>query len=241
MSATWAIRLPMEQGAALGRMAHVAGLSACVVDNDVWVRGDVFDETFSPLLRGMAHGEFFWIELDGEQLRARDARIPTQRLPQQTWRPLAEFLDVSLPSAGWPAEFPDETQGVALRLEPAADFCEPNLLLTTRTAWSHYAVSAPQVRLSRWQFATSVTGEVLIHGEPLPPLPGQRFVARDGIATPAGWTWQPAVDVAVVRQLFQLSANDLALWRASGECEIVRAEQFVAATRSAVRATCEIS
>ena len=78
---------------------------------------------------------------------------------------------------------------------------------------------------------------VAIHGTPLPPLPGRMFCETDGVAAQAGWTWTPAVEARIVRQVLGLAKGDLALLHADGSWEHLRAGGFVAATRSAVRLT----
>ena len=98
-------------------------------------------------------------------------------------------------------------------------------------------IEAPQVRLDRWRFAVAADGRVAVHGQPLPPLPGRRWVEQEGIAVPAGWTWTPAVEAALLRQVFGLAEGDVALWDVDGAWERIAADEFVRATRAAVRAT----
>jgi hypothetical protein len=184
----------------------------------------------------LGEGDFFWIEPDGSSLRSFEARIPTDRLPQPSWQPLANLIEWELPPAGWPADC-SAIQRIPLRLAPTERWLEPSLLLTSLAIWADYAVTASQVRLDRWRFAATSRGSALIQGDPLPPIPGRQFVVREGIAVPAGLSWQPAVDAAVVRQSLQLGPTDVALWSADDRCEIIHAEQFVAATRAAVRLT----
>jgi hypothetical protein len=104
-------------------------------------------------------------------------------------------------------------------------------------AWRDYAVAAPQIRLNCLSFAASDDSQALVRGEPLPPLPGTRFVEVSGVAVPLGWTWWPAVDAEVVRQALGFAEYDLALFTSAGECELIVADDFVRATRSAVRLT----
>ena len=80
---------------------------------------------------------------------------------------------------------------------------------------------------------------MIVRGTPLPPLPGERWVECEGIATPAGWRWSPAVEAAIVRAVFGLQPGDLALWQTDGTWQRVRAAEFTAASRAAVRATAE--
>jgi hypothetical protein len=59
------------------------------------------------------------------------------------------------------------------------------------------------------------------------------------VAVPAGWTWRPALDAAVLRQRLGVEQGELALLAPDGTCEKLSADAFVGATRSAVRLTAE--
>jgi hypothetical protein len=114
-----------------------------------------------------------------------------------------------------------------------------SVLLTSIDGWTAYAIQAPQVRLNRWQFAAAQDGRAIVRGDPLPPLPGERWVEREGIAVPAGWRWSPPVEAAIVRAVFGLEPGDLALWQTDGTWRRIRAADFAPASRAAVRATAE--
>jgi hypothetical protein len=79
----------------------------------------------------------------------------------------------------------------------------------------------------------------LIHGTPLPPVRGSRFVDHDGLAVPAGFHWSPAVEVTVVKKAFGIADKMVVLWREDGSLEEIADEQLVPVTRSAVRMTWE--
>jgi hypothetical protein len=152
------------------------------------------------------------------------------------WEPLARWLGVAIPSpcaAGRPG------QAVAIQLHRCFDFQEPSILLTTMEPWATCADDCPQVRLDRWRFAVAADGRVLVQGLPLPSLPGQRLVEREGIAVPAGWSWSPPVEPAVVRELFRLDSGSLAIWHVDGSWERIASGDFVRATRAAIRASAE--
>jgi hypothetical protein len=103
--------------------------------------------------------------------------------------------------------------------------------------WNRYGQTAPQVRLRDCFFAVAADQRVVIRGTQLPPLPGTRYVERDGIATAIGWTWYPAVGSLVLRDVFQLHQQDLALLYGNQAWERVAGDHFVRATRSAIRVT----
>ena len=117
---------------------------------------------------------------------------------------------------------------------------EAELLLTTLEDWARFALLAAKTRLDRLRFAVDNTGRVLVWGRPLPPLPGTQFVLHDHIAVPAGFAWKPAVGVDVLRQLLGGGKDSLILWREDGTITRIAAEQFVSATRSAIRSTQQI-
>jgi hypothetical protein len=79
--------------------------------------------------------------------------------------------------------------------------------------------------------------EVLVLGSPLPGIPGRRYAGSEGILVPCGYAWSPSVEVSVLRQLFELHPNDWVLLDEDHTHQVIRAEQFVPASRSAARRT----
>jgi hypothetical protein len=59
------------------------------------------------------------------------------------------------------------------------------------------------------------------------------------MAVPCGWKWEPAVSERVLMRRFGVSADALLLWEEETTWSRLGLEQFVPATRSAVRATAE--
>jgi hypothetical protein len=136
--------------------------------------------------------------------------------------------------AALPASLPG---AVALRLVRSADERDPDLLLTRLGEFHGFVLRAAGVRLERLRFAVSDDRRVLIHGTPLPPLPGQRFVLHQRVAVPAGVTWQPAVSAEVVARRFRVSGDALVLWNEDNSITRLHTEQLIPVTRSGVVAT----
>ena len=179
--------------------------------------------------------ERFLVAADG-QLRPVGTRVPRGRLPDGPWMALAEWLGVALPVAGLAGRI---SRRIPLALVRSCEPDEANLLVTGIEGWEDYAVTAPQVRLDRWQFAVAADGRVLVRGQPAPPLPGPRWIEREGIAVPAGWTWTPPVEPALLRRLLGLEGDDLALLHPGGTWERVPGAGLQRVCRSAVRRTAE--
>jgi len=123
-------------------------------------------------------------------------------------------------------------------MEPGGVEVESNVLLVPIQLWVQFGIHASRARLDPLRFAVSGDGLAAVRGVPLPPLPGTRFVERDGVALPAGQRLCPAVPAAVIRQVLQLADGELALlW--PDRYEVLADDCFVAATRSALRASQE--
>jgi hypothetical protein len=128
---------------------------------------------------------------------------------------------------------------VPLTVVPSAELREPALLEVSLEQLAEYAATAPHWRLARWSFVATADGHALVRGLPLPPLPGTQWIEEDGVCVPAGCRWSPEVEPAVVRQLLELAAGNIALLRADGSWDRVSAEDWVRASRSSVRCTQE--
>jgi MoxR-vWA-beta-propeller ternary system domain bpX2 len=233
MTGPWAVLLPQESLPALGPLRRVSGVTACERREGVWLQGPAADVELEAALRALPGGRRYTVLADG-QLVAAGTRVPHGYLPEGPWLPLPEWFGVRLDPASLAGR---PGPGILLQLVPSSKFREAAVLLTTLDAWSAYAGTAPQIRLDRWSFALSDAGEVIVRGTPLPPIRGLAFVESEGIAVPAGWTWTPLVDAAVLRDLLGLEPGDLALLRPDGPWDRLPADVFVRATRSAVRLT----
>jgi hypothetical protein len=199
----------------------------------IWLRGKPGDERFAARLAALpARERFEW--LASNQLRQIHHRIPGARLPELRWQPLDAWLQIEIPPAAIPADAPAAIQ---LRLVRCAQERTPDLLLTTLEEISRFAVTAAQVRLDRLQFAANGEGEVVVRGQPLPPLPGRRFVICNGVAVPAGFSWTPQVGEDVLARRFAVSGDALVLWNEDGSITRLHGEQFLPLSRSALRAT----
>ena len=197
MNATWAVRMAIADARTLARLRSRHGLEVCLQEDTIWLRGRDSDEELAKKLRSLP-GERFAVLPDG-QLVPDGCRVPKGHLPESPWASLSQTVSVEIETPALGAESRDR---VAVRLVRGGETREANLLLTTLDTWTTYAETAPLVRLEPLAFAVNGVGDVLVRGVPLPPLPGVRLVEEKGIAVPCGWTWEPAVDADVLRNLF---------------------------------------
>ena len=233
MSSPWVIRLSRNEASTLAGLRLRSGLEVLESADDIWLRGKSSDEELAAKLSAVpAVARYEW--LPDDRLRPLGKLIPAATLPATSWQPLKTWLQVAFPPA---ANLAMEPSRVALQLIRSAVEQEPTVLLTDISEWSRYSRTAAKVRLERLRFAVDHTGRVLIQGNPLPPLPGKRFAIHGGIAVPAGFSWAPGVSPAVLLRLFGGTESSLIIWEEQGTITRLSAEQFVPASRAAVKAT----
>ena len=160
--------------------------------------------------------------------------MPDGRLPAGPWEPLCAWLAVRFPPAAFAVGAPSRARASGAGGRRGDADGAPDGAVSGVVPLRG---DCPARRLARWSFAVSADGRTLVRGEPAPPLPGQRFVARCDVAAPAGWRWDPPVDALVLRAAFDVREHDLVLLHADGCWERIGGEQFVQASRAAVRTT----
>jgi len=222
-----------EDAFTLAPLRLVPSIEVAETTADVWVRGTAGDEKLSRALRSLpALARFEW--LPNGRLRSVESRIPSQSLPALQWAAIAQWLLVHLPSPGLPGHSLDR---VGLSLVRSVEEKSASVLRTDFETWHYFVLQAPEIRLRSLRFALSDNRQVVIWGTPLPPISGRRFVEQEGIAVPAGFSWQPAVSPKVLRQVFQAGEDSLVIWDETNSCLHLHPEQFVPASRSGARAT----
>ncbi len=228
----WYACLPSRGADRLSPLRQHVGVEVFVDNEVVWLRGKSLDADASDILRSMLGCRQYRTLGDG-QLVPEGKAIPLGYEPQGPWVPLRSWLTLVLPTGRFPIRTANSIPlklARSSRVEPAA------LARLTRADWLSYAANAPQARLDRLVFATCDRYTV-VHGQPIPPIRSTCFWLRDGVAAPVGFRWTPAVDAGVLKKMLDLEQGDIALLLPEGGSTVIRSEQFVAASRSAVRLT----
>jgi hypothetical protein len=233
---SWVATLDAPDLSVLAPLRLVSGLDVALLPPVLWLRGPDWNEPLALALRKIP-GLRRWTVLDGDRLLPEGARVPTGRLPALVWRPLRESLALVLPPA---VRAGADASPAALSLVRSTAEQPANALLTGSPAWRDFATTAAEIRLRSLRFAAAHDGRVWIEGTPVPALPGQRYYLQAGVAVPCGWSWSPPVEIAVLRRWLGLADGDTALADVRGQWEIVKAEQFVPASRQAARLTAEV-
>jgi len=196
----------------------------------IWLRVAELTDELQGILRTLPGVRF--VILDDEQLVEDGKLVPQDRLPRGPWADLSAWMQVELPSPAYAGRLRKQFN---IQLHRDSTEKESNVLVAPVDSWRRFAISAPRVRLEKWSFAINDQAHAVIRGAPLPSIYGTHFVERAGVAVQAGWDWVPAVDPDVLAGVMQLEPGDLALLHAKGGWDRIGSEDFVRATRSAVR------
>lgn len=231
----WIASIHRSTLASLGQIRHWPRIEVCELDQEVvWLRGFRLDAEIQLQLRHLLTCRLYQPLSDG-QLVPWGSTLPEGFVPEGPWRPLSEWQSVSLPGKRFAM---DLEAHVKLQLVRSNQPQSASLQRTSVVEWTRYVSTAPLARLQRLQFAAAQE-QVIVMGQPLPPIPGDQFFLRDGIAAPVGFCWTPALDAKVLNQMFELEDGDIALLLPEGGYGILHADNWVGASRSAVQLTRE--
>ena len=243
--------LNAAESSALADLRLVVEIEAAEIDGVFWLRGSSLSDALRLALRKIPGLCRFELLANGT-LRAEGARVPFGHLPDLRWQPLPQWFPVTFSTPLGATAMPP---GVPLRLVRSSIERPATALLAELPAWLAFATEAPEIRLRPLRFAAARDGRVWIEGSPLPAVSGVRFCIvaatppsqavsaapppQPRIAIPCGFTCAPALSAIALQRWLALAEGDTAFARENGEWEIIKAEQFIPATRSAVRATAE--
>lgn len=224
------LRMERRYAATLGRVRSRSDLKIGETAEHLWVQIEETDEPLDGDLLSLPAVCFAALE-DG-QLIERGQRVPRGYLPKVDWSPIDQWMTIQMTAPALAAQAPPP---VRLQMAPSDDPQTTSVLVTSCEKWEKYVQTAPQIRLSPLSFAQNGDRQVVIRGTPLPPISGTHFVESDGVAVAAGWRWNPPVAANVLARSLQVAADDLALLYADGTWERIGGEEFVQASRVAVR------
>ena len=207
----------------------------------IWLRGR--GELVAPELFAIPGAEHFQMHASGPPIPI-GGKVPSVEQPEGRWVPIKDWVHVTLPIAG----LEGKVKGVPVRLVPANAVRPPSLLLCELSDFTEFVLHSTVLRLRDLEFAATREGKLLCRGTPLPSVQGEYWWAEHGLALPAGWTWQPAVDSAVLFEslstTYVSSYEDgsydgqfMFLLYPDGRIDVIEADAWCPSTYAAVRAT----
>jgi hypothetical protein len=218
---------------ALGSVRCIPAIRAAVEGDLVWVRTGTNAVQLDSKIRQLPAQKSYTVDEDG-RLFPINALTPTGKIPALDFVPISEFVTVEMPTSAIPATVQEKHK---VSLVVSANVQNGDALFTSLETWKNYAEGAPEIRLSRLCFAVSETNDVLVMGNPLPPIPGQEFWLNENVLLPCGYDFKiPLLAKTIARKL---GADDdmMVLFDKDGAWDHILHSSFAPALRSAIRLT----
>jgi len=223
--------LDKKDKAALATVRCSKGLMAAENDLFIWLKG--IAEPVDIALQQLPVKNRYTADGQGN-LFLPGGLTPIGVLPTLSWQTLASFIPVEAPVSALPGK---TDKGIPIRLVPSTQTREGAALLTSLTAWKHYAETAPAIRLAPLRFAVSESNEVFITGHPLPPLPGREYWACGNILLPGGYDFELPLVKDFISEKHCPAADAIIVFDTYGHWQAIAYSCFVEAKRSAIRLT----
>jgi len=228
------VRVEQEQpgqwiGSLLGSSARIAITNTCV-----WVRFSVNDET-SRKLEAVLPGKRFKL-VDGDWLVPNGCQVAEMKLPALDWKTPESLIELVAPTAAFTGKIVGEECPIARLVHGGNERPAAAGLFAIRDliAWVE---TAPLVRLERLIYC--VSDELyLVIGEPLPTIACQYLCQLGRVLWPAGMSWEPAVDVESIQDLFAVEDDQWLLWTNTDEWALISKSMLMPLRRSSIRAVC---
>ena len=227
------LKLDIKDRESLGAVRCMSGLQAATKDDFIWVKGvNALIEIDKELMRLPVINTF--ITDEHHNLFLSTQLTPVAKLETLDWQPLTEFPEVESPVASLPGR---TNAKVKIKLVSSSAERKGAALLTTLDIWTQYGETAPGSRLLATKFAVSENKEVLIVGEPLPPVPGIEYWRTGDVFIPCGYDFE----LSIMREFINKKINDnkgfLVLFDKNGNWQRIDKTFLVMSKRSAVRLT----
>jgi len=252
VSDRWAIRLSLDHLYRVSELRLLPGIEAAVDGQVIWLRGDGLDASLQRTLSPVADDAVFHLTGDGRLTRFGQT-VPVERLPELKWQRLVDFLKLVLPVSKIAFSRIPRTR---LSLRRSEIVQQEAILVTGWETFRDWALSAPEIRIRACRFAvrrSSIQGReseladltrVVIRGNPLPSLMGERYWLAGRVGIPLGYQWFPEVDVPTLEAIVGRSGmahsglHHFWIWRPEEDVvDEIQGSELIAVTRASVRAT----
>jgi len=217
----------------LGTVRCISGLQVAEEENSIWLRG--INETLNndTRLKQLPIKNTFIVD-ENNMLFIPGRLTPIDQLKEMEWHSISSFIKVELPVSVLPGK-PGEQ--ITIKIISSDSVKEGAALLTSLSDWKNFSETASASRLNRLRFAVSDKEEVMIMGNPLPPLPGMEYWITNDILLPAGFDFEIPLTATFIRERLNKKGDAILVFDVEGGMERIEKTYFVPAKRSAVRLT----
>ena len=223
------LKIASSQAHLLAGLRHWPDLKLARDEDAVWVRGFTEEEINKAEVRSIPFITIYMEE--SGKLIPWGAKLPIAKLPGLLWTPIGRALPVAAPE--YNHNFFGIQEQVAIRLVPQHEPSSTRALITSFSHLETYINTAAAIRLQSLHWAWSATGEVLVMGEPLPPLPGRGYWVLGHHLLPAGYGFEfPDLANHITTGI---SEPSWMLWTPEGQYTAIAKDLLQPLSRSSVR------
>jgi len=179
----------------------------------------------------------FMVDAEGKLFQP-GGLTPIDVLKELDWQPVTELIKVELPVSMLPGIV---EQKISFNIISSKNVQQGTALLTSLAVWKNYAETASSIRLNNLRFAVSENNEVLVIGNPLPPLPGTEYWINNDNLIPCGYDFEHTLESTLIKEQYNPGNDSLLVFNNEGKIQSISKTLFVPAKRSAIRLTKENS
>lgn len=229
----WIFVLDEKDKEALGSVRTLPALQAARNGATIWLRGFDVNTKVDIKIKQLPLVATYLLDHEN-RLFLQDTVTPKQLLPELNWIEISKFITVEAATSAMPGKTDEK---ISIQLVSTQNAQQGEAIITSITNLKQYAETAPQSRLSALKFAVNESGDTLITGTPLPPIPGREYWRNNGLLVPCGFDFE----IPIASSLFAQSINPLGIYEIvfapDGQWQKITKENFIQGTRSAIRLT----
>lgn len=192
----------------LGNISPWKNLKVAFDGSDIWVRDFDYAQIHSVEVKTIPYKTLFYSR-DGK-LFPLNSLLPDRNVPGLLWTPIERALPVRLPAMNH--NFFGITQQVEIKLVPSDREMEAVAMIIPLETLIAYIETAPAIRLQSLQWTVLNGTDAFLLGQPLLPIAGTVYWAREHILLPAGYDFDLYALAATLQQALDPSGNHWTIW-----------------------------
>ncbi len=202
-------------------------------NNLVWVKGIISDQENDTQIKKIPFKNIYTIDKDSNLFNL-GSLTPIDKLKVLDWITIDKFINLEFPSSLMAGRV-KETHHVKLIKSDKVQ--TGNAMITDFEIWNNYAQNASEIRLNKLIFAVSKSNQVIIIGQPLPPIQGLEYWLNNDLLIPAGYDFEIPILANLIFEKLNIKNSSYILFDTNNQWQKIFKENFVNASRSAIRLT----
>ena len=192
----------------LGNISPWKNLKVAFDGNDIWVRDFDYAQIHSVEVKTMPYKTIFYSR--GGKLFPLNRLLPDRNVPGLLWTPIERVLPVRLPAMNH--NYFGLAEQIDIHLVAADAEREAVAMIIPLTTLKAYIETAPAVRLQGLQWTVLNAADALLVGQPLLPIAGTVYWARQNLLLPAGYDLELYALAGTLQQVLDPSGNHWTVW-----------------------------